>query len=144
MKVADKFALTADTTTTQEFRCPQCGTTTTHRNWDKDVSKMKYQCSGCGQIFALDYKEVYYLRTKKPGAYTHNEKGETIFLGYDKYQEDPAVPKEPGKSIYETVPNLDELVKEKEDSKKDDQSPDSSDSSDTGHTDSSESDLDGE
>lgn len=126
MKVAEKFALTADTTTTQEFRCPQCGTTTTHRNWDATDSKMKYQCSGCGQIFALDYKEVYYLRTKKPGVYSHDEKGEIIFLGYDKFDENPTVPKNPGKAIYERVPDLDKLVAE--DSK--------------GNTDAGEGDLD--
>ena len=112
MKVAEKFALTADTATTQEFRCPQCGCSTTHRNWDKDNSKMNYQCSGCGQIFALDYKEVYYLRTKKPGVYSHDEKGEIIFLGYDKFDENPTVPKNPGKAIYERVPDLDKLVAE--------------------------------
>ena len=110
MKVAEKFALTADTATTQEFRCPQCGCSTTHRNWDKDNSKMNYQCSGCGQTFALDYKEVYYLRTKKPGAYTHDSKGDIIFMGYDKYNETPVVPADPGKSIYETVPDLDKLT----------------------------------
>lgn len=110
MKVAEKFELTANTATTQEFRCPQCGTTTTHRNWDADKSKMNYQCSGCGQIYALDYKEVYYLRTKKPGAYTHAANGEIIFMGYDKYNETPAVPADPGKAIYERVPDADKLI----------------------------------
>lgn len=110
MKVAEKFALTANTTTTQEFRCPQCGTTVAHRNWDADTSKMRYQCTGCGQIFALDYKEVYYLRTKKPGTYSHDTNGDIIFMGYDKFSEDPKVPSDPGRAIYERVPNLDELV----------------------------------
>lgn len=110
MKVAEKFELTANTATTQEFRCPQCGTTTTHRNWDADKAKMNYQCSGCGQIYALDYKEVYYLRTKKPGAYTHAANGEIIFMGYDKYTENPAVPADPGRAIYERVPDADKLI----------------------------------
>lgn len=106
MKTATKFVCDTNTTPTREFKCPRCGCEVTHRNWDNDYKKMTYQCTGCGHVSALDYKEVYYMRTKKPGAYVKDENGDTIFLGYDSYSETPTIPENPNAAIYEVNPTL--------------------------------------
>ena len=108
MQMATKFVHDTTTTTTREFKCPRCGCEVTHRNWDTDHNKMNYQCAGCGTVTALDYKEVYYLRTQKAthgSAYVTDEHGDKILFGYDKFTEDVEVPENPNAAILEVMPN---------------------------------------